>query len=1086
MCRTLNINRALTAAQNLCLPVREIAGLGRDHESWLNAILEETVTQSVMDPTATPNRPSGLPRPSRLPILKNRSSQIFSKPAEAPVQAPKPTLATPRLQKRSSYQVLPRTTTGGLTDAAATSAQPASRAPTHNGTKHGSRPPPTTRPGLGRPSSRGNQQRAPPPTATKSARADDEENHDQLSRLDSFRTASRQGFHDDVSPIEYQEPTEPDEELYRPKDRNKSRPSLSDRTIGSLQTLPSTPKDRRRSSFFSPLESPMGPPARPGSALSRNGSSNHSRPGTSDGYFPKSSARPASPAKKAPASAKPAWKTADRGFGFAPASDKRRSVSSAFTSGLRVGNGALPSMPRSPSPSKHDQPSALANGGSTRRPLNGSKTFSARTSKPRPALGDAFAPRTEKATPAKPAETLRAPPKATPTSKRVVSNPNNTSAALREQIAAAKAAARKEKSKHDSPQQAETVTFGTIEVDVQADPFNQAPNDGKHILRNRIKAAWTDGKLNIAAMGLKQVPEEVLHMYDTSSMEEGKVNWAEVVDLTKLIAADNEFEHLGDDVFPDKSADELAGDEESHGNQFGGLETLDLHGNSLQVLPMGLRRLERLTSLYLAHNKLDNACFDILSQITSLKELRLGHNTLSGNLPAGICQLPYLETLDVQANRLLGLPEALRELVSLKVLNVAGNQLTAVPMDALEQLPLIELDASSNALIGSLFPLGGASGHSKLQTLRVANNSLAVLTFAEALDLPQLRSIDVTNNHLTVLPPVTGWTELITLAAGDNKMAELPVGFTDLHKLRNANLTSNELRLVDPEIARMDSLESLILASNPLREKKYLTMNAEDIKRELRAKLEPEVMEDGDVSDPETVVGLSDGAGSARSAWLLKANGVLDLASKSLSDDVNDGLGSFLKSNEVKQLVLSSNKLTAVPPALWLAQDLRILDLSGNTLGSDYFSADFELPSLRELNLRNCRLTTLEPLTSQLAAPSLQSLDITANRLTGHLPTLRATYPALTTLMATDNKLNTVTADALRGMCTVNLASNDIQQLPAELGLLWDEGLKNLAIGHNSFRVPNYRVLDKGTEATLRWLRDRLPAAQCGNVEEVE
>jgi hypothetical protein len=59
----------------------------------------------------------------------------------------------------------------------------------------------------------------------------------------------------------------------------------------------------------------------------------------------------------------------------------------------------------------------------------------------------------------------------------------------------------------------------------------------------------------------------------------------------------------------------------------------------------------------------------------------------------------------------------------------------------------------------------------------------------------------------------------------------------------------------------------------------------------------------------------------------------------------------------------------------------------------------------------------------------------------------------------------------------VNLASNNIEHLPAEVGLLWPN-LKNLDIGSNSFRVPNYRILEKGTEATMRYLRDRIPAAQ--------
>jgi hypothetical protein len=36
--------------------------------------------------------------------------------------------------------------------------------------------------------------------------------------------------------------------------------------------------------------------------------------------------------------------------------------------------------------------------------------------------------------------------------------------------------------------------------------------------------------------------------------------------------------------------------------------------------------------------------------------------------------------------------------------------------------------------------------------------------------------------------------------------------------------------------------------------------------------------------------------------------------------------------------------------------------------------------------------------------------------------------------------------------------------------------------------VPNYRILERGTEATLRWLRNKLPAAAAaaGPVVEVE
>jgi Leucine-rich repeat (LRR) protein len=664
--------------------------------------------------------------------------------------------------------------------------------------------------------------------------------------------------------------------------------------------------------------------------------------------------------------------------------------------------------------------------------------------------------------------------------KRVVSN---SSAALRQQIAAAKAAARKAQApKHDSPHDALSNGDAALQDDFHIDPFNQAPRDEKHILRNRINTARMSGKLNIAAMNLKTIPDEVLRMYDSASMTESNVNWAEVVDLTRFIAADNEIVEFDDGVFPDRSAAEMADDEDAEGNQFGGLESLDLHGNSLLSLPLGLRRLERLTSLNVANNKLDNAAFDIIAQIPTLKELRLGHNNLDGNLPTSVCELQYLELLDLQHNRLLGLPEAIRELTSLRVLNVSNNQLTTIPMEALQSIPLADLDASSNALIGSLFPMGGQKGHSALQHLNLANNSLAALAFTETLDMPRLETLNITNNHMTILPSVASWTRLITFAVGDNKLTDFPHGFTSLSTLRNVNFTSNDIRMLDPEIACMEGLESLLLAANPLREKKFLTMSAADIKRDLKTRLVPAQSEDAS-SRPESPVTVG-GEEESSSQWTLKGNGLLDLAAQSLTDEVLDTtLSEFLthQSTELKQLHLQHNKLTMLPPSLQLTSNLRLLDLSGNSLSAQsYLTTPLSLHALTELNLSKCNLTTLSPLLDNLDAPVISTLNISVNRLSGPLPALRHNFPALTTLFASDNKFVSISAEALRGMHTVNLASNDLQALPAEVGLLWEEGLRILEVGSNAFRVPGWRVLEKGTEGVLRWLRGRLPAGEGG------
>ncbi|KAF2723028.1 L domain-like protein [Polychaeton citri CBS 116435] len=568
-------------------------------------------------------------------------------------------------------------------------------------------------------------------------------------------------------------------------------------------------------------------------------------------------------------------------------------------------------------------------------------------------------------------------------------------------------------------------------------------------------------------------------------MDDSKVSWAEVVDVTRLIAADNEFENIDDAVFPDKKAEELETDgEEGSGNQFGGLELLDLHGNILASVPMGLRRLERLTTLNLAHNKLDNSALESISQITSLKELKLGHNNMSGNLPSSLCQLSNLEKLELQSNRLLSLPGALRELVCLKVLNLSGNQLTNLPMDAIQAIQLEELDASSNALMGSFFPLGASASHANLSALNLANNSLAALSFTETVDLPCVQEINLANNHLTTVPDVTHWTKLRTLVASENKITELPAGLTSLKVLRNINLTGNDIRLVDPHIGRMENLKEFVLAGNPLQQKKYLTMNCEDIKRDLQAKLQPDEQvtdsEDAeevfvDAEEVPHVLG-SRTRSSTAIMWTMKPGSVLDIASKGLSDDINDSLGSFLKDNEVRQLLFQQNRLTSIPPALWLGQDIRVLDLSGNALGFEYLSEDLELPALTELRLMQCRVNSLEPLTQSLKAPRLETLNVSANRLSGGLPVLRQVYPALTTLFAGENKFTSISADALRGFYTVNLSNNDLNSLPAEVGLLWDKGLKTFEVRGNAFRVPSYTVLERGTEAVMRWLMNKIPA----------
>lgn len=677
--------------------------------------------------------------------------------------------------------------------------------------------------------------------------------------------------------------------------------------------------------------------------------------------------------------------------------------------------------------------------------------------------------------------------------------PRKSSNALRDQIAKAKAAKRAAAGRqvHDADFQnvAEVPVIPTASFDfgLPRDPFNQQiRQDGaKGLLKKRIAAARSDGRLNIAAMGFKEIPEEVLTMYSLESIGTHDGSWAESVDLTRFVAAGNEIELVQDNVFPDVDPRDVMDDEDAQGNQFGALETLDLHGNLLIAIPMGLRRLDFLTTLNLANNKLNNDCFEVVTQIPSLRDLKLGNNGLVGPLDPRITELTHLETLDLQHNKLTSLPEGVIDLIRLRVLNITSNEFASLPFDSLERLPLIEVFAAKNKLSGTL--IGPDVGClSQLQILDVTGNSLSSLATSETLKLPSLHQLSISSNRLTALPNLASWISLRTLTAEDNNLTSIPEGFVTLSSLKNVDLSGNNIKVLDDRIGRMESLDIFRISGNPLREKKFSGMTTEDLKSTLKARLEPEA---GTETETENDV---DGDGAFYSApqvpvspnnpasleWAVRL-GILD-RSNLKSHSLNPvAAAEVAANNTVKDLELHHNVFKEIPTSIaFFAATLTHLSLAHNELTSDTFLRDdLELPALKELNLSSNTFNSVQPLIEWLHAPNLERLDISFNRLTS-LPPLKPHFPSLITLLASNNTIRELSPDSVKGLMSLDCSSNEINSLNARIGLLGGSGgLQRLDVSGNRFRVPKYTILEKGTEATLAWLRDRIPAGEGGSTD---
>ena len=492
--------------------------------------------------------------------------------------------------------------------------------------------------------------------------------------------------------------------------------------------------------------------------------------------------------------------------------------------------------------------------------------------------------------------------------------------------------------------------------------------------------------------------------------------------------------------------------------------------------------------------------FDILCQLPTLRELKLAVNNLVGDLPESLSQLSSLTSLDLHGNALTTLPPNFEKLTQIKTLNLAENRFEVLPFEALSQLPMIELYISKNSLRDALIP-SSVDIWPTLQLLDITNNCITSLSANSKLSLPALRTFLFSTNRINALPDMSTWLHLLTIIGEDNKLSTLPDGLTGLPKVRLADFTGNDLRIIDERICLMENLETLRIAKNPLREKKFLNMGTDDLKRSLRERLTPAAQPNESLVDPEaahnSISAIRQALTTATShptppstAYILKQGQELDLSRRSLSSLDAPSLAHLSSTQSLFTATLSHNAFESFPgPLSLITTTLRHLSLSHNRLSKCYLKDSLIFPNLTSLSLSANALTSLDELATNLSAPGLTMLELSINRLS-HLPVLREIYPRLTTLLAADNQIVDLNVDAIRGMEVVDLSNNDIGHLPpliGRLGLTIGEGgtsregesvLRKLDVQGNRFRVPRWELLEKGTDALLAWLRDRIPAGE--------
>ncbi|KAI3669154.1 hypothetical protein L6452_40380 [Arctium lappa] len=255
------------------------------------------------------------------------------------------------------------------------------------------------------------------------------------------------------------------------------------------------------------------------------------------------------------------------------------------------------------------------------------------------------------------------------------------------------------------------------------------------------------------------------------------------------------------------------------------LVELNVSGNNLSGnVPDGLQSCSSLHLLDISRNNFSGELpIETLLKVKSLKTLVLAFNNFMGYLPESFSKLTNLETLDVSSNMISGgIPSGLCQgttTSSLKVLYLQNNRFSSpIPATLSNCSELVSLDLSFNYLTGKI--PSSFRYLSKLQDLIIWFNQLDGEIPQELMYIQSLQNLILDFNYLTGLIPHTlsNCTNLNWISLSNNKLSgEIPASLGTLSNLAILKLGNNSFSgRIPVELGDCKSLIWLDLNTNEL------------------------------------------------------------------------------------------------------------------------------------------------------------------------------------------------------------------------------------------------------------------------------
>ncbi|XP_034018882.1 leucine-rich repeat-containing G-protein coupled receptor 5-like isoform X2 [Thalassophryne amazonica] len=247
------------------------------------------------------------------------------------------------------------------------------------------------------------------------------------------------------------------------------------------------------------------------------------------------------------------------------------------------------------------------------------------------------------------------------------------------------------------------------------------------------------------------------------------------------------------------------------------LQAMTLALNHISHIPdHAFSTLSRLVVLHLNNNRIVSMGTSCFQGLYSLETLDLNFNSLV-EFPAAIRLLGHLKELGFHSNRIQSIPEhAFTGNPSLTTIFFYDNPIQSVGRSAFQNLPELRTLSLNGAADLTEFP--DLTGTKSLESLTITGARITSLPGSMCEQLPELQLLDLSYNHIRILPSFSSCDSIQRIDLHHNEIVEVDENaFSSLTSLRSLDLSWNRLSSVKPNaFSRLPALSKLDLSSNQL------------------------------------------------------------------------------------------------------------------------------------------------------------------------------------------------------------------------------------------------------------------------------